>query len=52
MPYLHSIWDSNSGNRSGIQPPIEYCTFIRDLRGLYDRKLDTNLIKKVSTSAL
>lgn len=52
MPYLHRMWDNNSGNRSGIPPPVSYCTFFRDLGGVYDRKLDVKLTKKESASAL
>lgn len=52
MSFFQSMWDNNSGVLSGITQPISYFTLFHDLRGVYDRKIDTNLIMKESASAL
>lgn len=52
IPYFNSTWDNNSGNKSGIPQPVRYCTLFRELKSVYERKIDTSLVKKDSSSAL
>lgn len=48
MPYVNSMWDRNSGIGSGITLPVGYCTIFRELRGVYDGKVDGILQKRYS----
>lgn len=50
--YIHSIWDNNSGNKTGISPADSFCSLFLSLRGVFNRKIDHMLIKKDSASAL
>lgn len=52
IPYLHSLWDNNHGKTSAISPPVAYCTLFRELRNVYELKIDPNLVRKYSPSAL
>jgi Transposase IS4 len=50
--YVHSLWDNGSGNKTNVPPVQSYCKVFRDLRGSYDRFIDSNLINPKSASAL
>lgn len=52
IPFLDSLWDKHYGNKTKITPPVGYCTLFRELRSVYVRKIDENLVRKDSPSAL
>lgn len=52
VPYLQSIWDIYSGTKSGIPHNVSYCNLCRELKEIYERKIDTNIVKKYNASDL
>lgn len=46
------MWNNNSGYSSGISPTVAYCTWFRELRNVYERKIDPNMGNKYSPAAL
>lgn len=43
VPYVQYMWDKNSGNRSGIPPPVGSFTLFRELRCTYDGRVDGSI---------
>lgn len=50
--YLHTHVDIRSVNRSGSSPAAAYLKNFKELRGLFNRKIDENLIKSNSPSSV